>query len=270
MPYELLALDLDDTLLHSDLGISAANRDALRAAHRAGTRIVLASGRNIHSMERYARELGLDGPDDYLIASNGAQIIETAGGRILDEKRIPPELCRIVAAAVRGRGFPWQVYVDGKILSTTVTDWTREDSRLTGLPNEAIGDEEALLAAGQVKFVIPGDPGALLALRDELRALLGGRCEVLISKPYFLEVLPAGVDKGVALVRLAAILGIPMERTMACGDAANDLGMIRAAGLGCAPANAIPEVRAAAGWVSGRSNDEDFVAEAIALHGGFG
>lgn len=263
MRFDLLALDLDDTLLHSDLSISAANREALRAAHRGGAKIVLASGRSIFSMERYAVELGLDGPDDYLIASNGAEIIETASRRILDGRRIPPELCRVVAAEVDRRGFPWQLYVDGRILYRNMNEWTAEDNRLTGLPMEPIVDVEALLATGQIKFVIPGDPATVLALRDELRDFLGGRCEVLISKPCFLEVLPAGVDKGVALSRLAGILGIPLGRCLACGDAANDLGMLRQAGLGCAPANAIPEVRAAAGWVSTRSNDEDFVAEVI-------
>lgn len=263
MPIRLIALDLDDTLLHSDLSISAPNREALRLAHGAGANIVLASGRNIYSMGKYARLLGLEGPKDYLIASNGAEIIETASGRLLEEHRMPPELCREVAAALRHRGFPYQVYIKGRILWSDRNEWTEEDSRLTGLPNERILDENALFATGQVKFVIPGDPKRIPALRAELSEDFAGRAEFVISKPYFLEALAAGVNKGRALESLASILGIPLEETMACGDAMNDLEMLCAAGLGCAPINAVPEAKKAADYVSLRTNDEDFVAEAV-------
>lgn len=263
MPIRLIALDLDDTLLKEDLSISDANREALRAAHAAGARIVLASGRNIYSMEAYARILGLAGPDDYLICSNGAEIVETATGRRLYERRMEPELCRDVARALAERGFPWQVYEGGRILASARNPWTDEDTRLTGQPNSLVEDEEALFARGQVKYVVPGDPARIPALRDEMALLFEGRAEVLVSKPYFMEVLAAGVDKGEALSRLAALLGLGLESTMACGDAMNDLGMLRAAGLSCAPANAIPAAKEAARFVSPLTNDEDFVADAV-------
>jgi hydroxymethylpyrimidine pyrophosphatase-like HAD family hydrolase len=92
---------------------------------------------------------------------------------------------------------------------------------------------------------------------------LGERAIVLTSKPYFLEVLPPGADKGSALIRLADMLGLPMSGTMAIGDAMNDLGMLRAAGYGCAPANATPEIRAAARYISLCTNEEDAVADLV-------
>ncbi|MBL8965492.1 MAG: HAD family phosphatase, partial [Spirochaetaceae bacterium] len=90
-----------------------------------------------------------------------------------------------------------------------------------------------------------------------------GRAEVLISKPYFMEVLAEGVDKGEALRRLAELLGIPLAETLAAGDAMNDLGMLRVAGLGCAPSNAIPAAKEAAAYVSTLSHEEDFVADLV-------
>ena len=96
-----------------------------------------------------------------------------------------------------------------------------------------------------------------------MSALLEGQAEVLISKPYFLEVLSAGTDKGTALEILADRLGIPLESVLAVGDAQNDLGMVRKAGWGCAPSNAIPAVKAAARYVSPKSHEEDAVAEIL-------
>ena len=264
MRFDLIALDLDDTLLHSDLSISQANRRALKKAHGSGAKIVLASGRNIHSMGKYARLLGLDGPDDYLISTNGAEIVETATGRVLDETRIPAELCGEAVDFLEAAGSSWQIYVDGKILyGGRKNAWTDEDSRLTGLPNEEVGDVAAALANGQLKFVIPGDPAVLPSLRDKARAHFGNRLEIFISKPCFLEFLPSGVDKARALATLAGRLDIPLARTLVMGDAANDLGMVREAGFSCAPANAVPEVKATARWVSPLTNDEDFVADAL-------
>ena len=268
MKVELIAIDLDDTLLRSDLSISAGNALALARARRAGIRVVLASGRNIHSMRRYAQELELLGPGDYMICSNGAEILHSATGRVLDERRLDPALCRQIAEAIEERGFAWQIYEEGMIHVNRPNPWAFEDSRLTGQPTILVEDREEFFSHGLIKLVVPGEPEAISRLQAQLRSLFGGRAIILTSKPYFLELLPPGADKGSALERLAALLGLDMASTMAVGDAMNDLGMIRAAGYGCAPANAVPEVRAAARYVSELTNEEDAVAdlvEALAL-----
>jgi Cof subfamily protein (haloacid dehalogenase superfamily) len=263
MNVDLIALDLDDTLLRRDLTISEANKRALAEASAKGIRVVLASGRNVHSMRAYAAELGLLGPGDYMICSNGAEIVHAASGRVIDERRLDPALCREVSREIEDRGFPWQIYEEGMIHVSKPNDWTLEDSRLTGQPTILVEDREEFFSRGQIKFVVPGEAPAIGRLLGELRERLGDRAIVLTSKPYFLEILPPGADKGSALERLAAMLEIPMARAMAVGDAMNDLGMVAAAGLGCAPANAIPEVKAAARYISLRTNEEDAVADLV-------
>ena len=263
MRFELIALDLDDTLLHSDLSISEANREALRRAHKSGAKIVLSSGRNLTSMEKYARLLGLAGPDDYIVATNGAEIVATATGRVLSETRIDAALCREIAHYLDSLGFAWQIYENGGIHYKGRNSYTEEDTRLTGMPNFPIQDEEAALARGQLKFVVPGEPASLPALRDNLLEIFPHQVEVLISKPYFLEVLPAGADKGTALAQLAKRLDLDMRKALAMGDGMNDIGMLKSVGFSCAPANAVPEAKAAAAWVSHLTNDEDFVADAL-------
>ncbi len=263
MKIRLIALDLDDTLLRSDLTISAGNRKALVNAENTGIEIVLASGRNYISMREYARQLGLDRPGNYLICSNGAETLAAESGEIIEQLRLSREFCHAVSSEIESRGFPWQVYQDGKIFCSEINPWALRDKHLTSQPVEKVIDKQALFENGQIKFVIPGEPEKIAQLYAKFKVLFADQAEVVTSKPYFLEILPKGADKGQALGRLAERLKIPMKAVMAIGDAMNDLGMIKAAGFGCAPANALAVVKASARHVSQRTNEEDAVADLI-------
>jgi Cof subfamily protein (haloacid dehalogenase superfamily) len=256
----LIALDLDDTLLDGELRVSRANREAISFALSRGVKVVLASGRNIFSMKRYAEELGLGGPDGLIICTNGAEIVRTATGECLYRNALSPGLCRDAVAAVEEFGLPWQVYEEGRIFVSKRNDWTDLDSKLTGQPNTLITDPEPFFRRGQLKFVCPGLPGSVSDAVLALKNRFPGQISVFTSKPYFLEILDIKSDKGLALERLAAILEIPREAVMAIGDAMNDVGMVRWAGLGCAVGNAINEVKAAAKLVADRRHDQDAVA----------
>lgn len=71
------------------------------------------------------------------------------------------------------------------------------------------------------------------------------------------------MNKGAGLAALAELLGIDVADTIAIGDNTNDLAMIRAAGLGCAVANASDDAKAAAGYVCADDNNTGGVAEVI-------
>jgi hydroxymethylpyrimidine pyrophosphatase-like HAD family hydrolase len=206
MNVDLIALDLDDTLLRRDLTISEGNKRALAEAEAAGIRVVLASGRNIYSMRGYAEELGLDGPEDYLVCSNGAELVEASTGALVEEIRLSPEFCERAARAIEAEGFPWQIYEGGIIHVSEPNAWAYEDSRLTGQPAILVEDEREFFSGGLLKFVVPGEPERISALLPRLREAFGGEANVLTSKPCFLEVLPPGADKGDALERLASRL----------------------------------------------------------------
>ncbi len=265
MPIQLVAIDLDDTLLRKDLTISPANHAAIQSLRKRGIRIVLASGRTMYSMKPYARGLGLTAPGEYMICSNGAEIIETASEKILYERDIDGELCLEIADAVKSHGFSYQFYEEGRIRASRGNNWTSVDTRLTGQKLELIApeDEKTLLAKGLVKFVIPGEPERIAELFKIMQTLLHGRAEVMISKPYFLEILPQGANKGEALTHLTDFLGIDLEDVMAMGDSMNDAAMLRVAGISCAPANATEAARDAADYICDFTHEEDAVARII-------
>ena len=83
------------------------------------------------------------------------------------------------------------------------------------------------------------------------------------SSAFFLEAVAAGVNKGSAVERLCRMLDVPLSEAAAAGDEANDVSMIRAAGVGAAMSNAVPAAKEAADYVTERDNNHDGVAEII-------
>lgn len=73
----------------------------------------------------------------------------------------------------------------------------------------------------------------------------------LIQHPDYLEVVPKGCSKSDGIRRVIESAGIRREDVLAVGDSANDLDMLRYAGIGAAMGNASDEVKAAADWVTG-------------------
>ena len=87
--------------------------------------------------------------------------------------------------------------------------------------------------------------------------------DAFFSCQAYLEIIPRGLSKGNTLAQLAQRLGIPIENTVAAGDAANDLSTLRAAGIGVAMCHGPAEANAAAAAASCRDNQHAGTAEII-------
>jgi len=262
----LLALDLDDTLLREDLTISFHTKNVLKRVEEAGIIVVLASGRSPKAMERYARDLGLHKRPGYLVCNNGTTIQESHTGTIVKEFFLPIEASLAVFDLVDAEGFPVQIYEDGTIYVSRRNEYADIDQKLTGLRQVVVDNFRSFLAAGTQKMVIPGDPALLKSLEVLLKTFIGDRVTIFTSKPYFLEILPPATGKGESLAVVAQMLGIDRNQVMAIGDSMNDESMIRWAGYGVAMLNGDPRIKAIAKAVTGRTNEEDGVADFVEQH----
>jgi Predicted hydrolases of the HAD superfamily len=112
------------------------------------------------------------------------------------------------------------------------------------------------------KCIITGDGDQLIALEKEMNNHLKGTMGVYRSEPFFLELVPNGIDKAQSLSILLDKLGMTKDEMVACGDGYNDLSMIQFAGLGVAMANAQLVVKEKADFIT-LSNEEDGVAHVI-------
>jgi len=108
------------------------------------------------------------------------------------------------------------------------------------------------------KISLIQEPPVLALMRAQLKAMYPG---FTITSPYsqVLDVNPKGGDKGAALTRLAASLGIALSHTAVAGDSENDLSMFAAAGVTYAMGNAVDALRAHADFIA-PSNSENGAA----------
>ncbi len=64
------------------------------------------------------------------------------------------------------------------------------------------------------------------------------------------DIVEHEASKAMGLVRLCRFYGIDLSKTVAFGDSMNDLEIIQEAGIGVAMGNALPEIKAAADYVT--------------------
>jgi Cof subfamily protein (haloacid dehalogenase superfamily) len=260
----MLAIDLDDTLLRSDLSISFRTRNTIKKAEAAGVVVVLASGRIPAAMERFARLLGLHKRPGYLICNNGTMIQESDTGNIIADIQLPASTALAVYDLAAAEGFSVQIYEDNVMYVSRSNEFADYDQKLTGLRQVVVENFRGMVKAGCHKLLIPGDPMILHPLESLIRTYIGQEeATVFTSKSYFLEILPPHTDKGTALAIVAENLKIPREAVLAIGDSMNDEAMIRWAGVGVAMVNGDDRIKDIAEFITEKTNDNDGVAEII-------
>ena len=129
---KLLALDLDDTLLRSDLTISYRTRNAIKRTEAAGVTVVLASARVSSTLEHFSNLLGMHKLKGYIISNNGALVQESTTGNIIHEARIPSDIALIVCDLASSEGFSVQLYEDDIMYVSRKNEYTAYDQKLTG------------------------------------------------------------------------------------------------------------------------------------------
>jgi Cof subfamily protein (haloacid dehalogenase superfamily) len=259
MNYRLIAIDLDDTLLHSGNAVSPRTVAAITECARRGIVVTIATGRMFRSARAIAASLDLDAP---IIAYNGGMIRSALSGKTLSHQPIEEDLAQEVLGMFREKGWYVQTYIDDVLYVDERNEKAREYEALAGVTAIPVGPDLYTQPGRPTKMLAIEDPATILQIRSLLRKQYGRRLFTAVSKTHFLEMAHAGVDKGRALAFLARKMEIPREKVMAIGDSENDLAMIRWAGWGVAMGTAQPHVRSEANAVTGTC-DEDGVAQAI-------
>ena len=257
----LICTDLDGTLLKNDKTISRENLEAIRYFKENGGRFTFVTGRMPCAVSRVADAVLPNAPFGCI---NGGGLFDYEARKYIWIEEMSRNVFDLVAAAeekIEGLG----IWVD----AIDVSYFYRENSatehykQASGTPNVTAHYRDIKTPIGKIVFAHPD--GARIS---ELIALLAAHpraaeFDFIRSEELFYEILPKGVHKGVALSVLAKHLGIDAAKTVAIGDYNNDIGMLRAAGVGVAVANAVPEVKAVADVVT-VSNEEHAIARVIA------
>ena len=270
--YDLLAIDLDGTLLDSEHHVPARNRAALHAAHEAGLKIVVCTGRSYTETRPILSEIDLD--LDATVTVGGALLTEVATGRTIDSTSIELDVALESTQWFLQRGYTvvWlrdasTAGFDGYLIEAArrhpvIDRWfSMTPCRMrefSGLPED-----------GQppLRVTIVDEIAVLDRVSTEFRRVFDGRLTSnVIRVPAYgftvLEAFDAAVDKWYGIEKLCARWGTDPRRTVAIGDDVNDLPMIENASLGVAVANAKPAVKQAAERIVA-ANDDCGVADLI-------
>lgn len=239
--YRIVASDMDETFLNYDAAIPEANLEAVHQMRQLGVHFVIATGRPYFSIAKDLEALGLAGnPDEFAITINGA-LVKACDGTVVGSHPLDPSIVgRLIDFAVDcdlclhlygpEATYVWNMNPDER-------DFLNGRMEVVEL---TLGQMRALECPIYKVLVENEDTQVLHDIRDQAFTQmpdLASKVETVFSSDRYVEFNTAGVSKGAGLKDVADRLGVPMQDTIAVGDAVNDLAMLKAAGAGCVVAN---------------------------------
>lgn len=257
---QLIAADLDGTLLNDDKSISEPTVQAIQQLGKRGIRFVIASARPPRSVRHIYRQLGLD---TLQVNYNGALIWDEPQRHAIEHFPLPGDLTlQMIRFA---RAMDSGILITCEILDRWHTD--RLDNTFTTATGklfspDVIAPPETYCSGPITKLLLLGPQQTVSVLRPRLLQTFGQHITVVSTDPDMLQIMSQGVSKAAALRRLVRHYKVPLSDVLAIGDGENDLEMLRECGVGVAVANAAPTVKAAAQWVAPSSNSHG-VLEAL-------
>ncbi|KAL4419005.1 hypothetical protein ABPG77_000870 [Micractinium sp. CCAP 211/92] len=267
---QLLALDMDGTLLDSRSRVLPSSVAAIKAALARGVTVFLATGKARPAAIKAMEAVGLAG--EGLVASRTGPGIFLQGltaygrgGRLIAGGQLPMDVVRSAFEFSAEHDVPVCGFLGEECVTHKMHPELEELHHRYYEPLAAVLPLEEVLAGPPLrKLLFMTDPDAVEGhLKPHWSAALqGSEAETMQAVPDMLEVVPSGWDKWRAVQHLLEDLGVPASDLVAIGDGSNDLGLVAGAGVGVAMGNAVADVKAAARLVVA-DNDSDGVAEAI-------
>lgn len=263
MKYKVMALDIDGTLTNSQKVITEKTKQALFDFQEQGGKIILASGRPTQGIIPHAKSLHLDEYGGYILAYNGGCAIDCKTHDILFQDTLEPEYIPEIYNVIKEYPVGINTYEGDKIVvGHDINKYTELESRINGMDIKYVEDFPEYVDFDVNKCLLQGEPENILELEGVLSEKYKNKLGIFKSEPFFLEIVPQGIDKAMSIDRLLKTIGFTTEECIACGDGFNDISMLKYAGLGVAMDNASDTVKEAADFIT-LSNDSDGIAHLL-------
>lgn len=280
---QIIATDLDGTLLNSEHKVSQENEQALKEAVEKGIEVVVSTGRAYFDVKSIFDQLGMN---TWVISANGA-VIHDPFGEVYHSTSLQEENAKRILAWLEERDYYYEVFTNEAIFTPNRGRELLEiemDRLKSANPDT---DIKILEHAAEVQYSQSGfayiDTYEELFRRDQqlsFHNILGfsffhdrlktgwetfgqdPNLTLVSSADHNFEIGSKDASKGQALTKLAEKLGIPLSQTAAVGDSLNDESMLRVAGVAVAMGNARKDIKELADQVT-LTNDEHGVAHMI-------
>ncbi len=263
--FQLIALDMDGTLLTSDKKIMPETARALRQVSDRSVHVVLSTGRGLAELTDYMDRLDFI---SYGILVSGALVYDFGRKTALSVCPMEKALADDLLGRVREAAPMVQILTDRGT-------WFQEDQYREieafgiGMYRDMYGRVASLCEDIYALYPFLPVIGKIILYhrsveeRDrDLERIRDLPVQISFAEETSLEITAAGVSKARGFEGLCRYLGVDPARTMAVGDSWNDLEILEAAGLSVAMGNALPQVKDLCGAVVA-DNDHDGVGEAV-------
>ena len=257
---KLILCDIDDTLVHKELHLDEATKEVIKKAQQAGVKFTLATGRMPYRAKIFAEEAELTTP---YIANNGSILYDR--GTFIYAKKVYAGIFKDLFRKYMKEYPDFTVIFsyDDRERPVESTAWIKDREHKYSGYDEPLGDTEATWDQKVHKVYIVDDErrGIIGEIAEKMRQL-DGDFSFFQYQQYSMEIVAKGCSKASGMKTLLEYLKIKPEEVMAIGDHTNDVEVIKSAGLGVAVANAQPELKEIADYVTSKERAEG-VREAI-------
>ena len=283
--YKLVAIDLDGTMLNQYGIITEKTKKAIKKVQDKGVEVMIASGRAITSVKRFSKEIN---SKKYFISGNGAITYDIENNKILYENILKKQKALQIIKICEENSIYYNVYTETGIIAKNLNyntlyyykdNLTKPDDNRTHINivedvynyiderNEKIlkimiCDEHRAVFNSIVRKLKEIPDIEVLDVSHMSRKIIKQGTEEIALEYFYTEVSAKNVDKWNALEEIIKLMNITKEEVVAIGDNANDLKMIKNAGLGIAMGESAPYIRPTADMVA-LSNEEDGVANIL-------
>jgi len=257
--YRVVVLDIDGTIVGSDLMLSTRLRTAVDAAQATGATVMIATGRILGSALGFARELKTNGP---LVCYQGAVTADPSTGEVRRHARMDGALAGEALGLLDGGSGHLSMLLNDQIYVAESSDWAVGYAQRMEQELRVVDSLIDVSDGGPTLILAVDDPEATGARAERLTQHFGDRALVTHSLPHFCEVASPDAGKLKALEVVLAGLGATPEQVVAFGDGVADAEMLGWAGLGVAVGDAHPiALKSADTLIPGP--DADGVAQAL-------
>lgn len=272
---KILFTDIDGTLINSDKTISQYTYDKIIEMIKQNHKLVLASGRPLNSILDVKEKLGLPDKGLYVTAFNGALLYDCENKKILHEERVQLNDAQKLFDMALESGIHVHTYDDdGHILTCEMDkEIAYYQKKIIGNPIattelspyfKSISGPYKILTINLEKEDSEKYSPALETFRAKIQnSPLNNKLNCAFSNSFYLEFFNKKAGKGNGLLKLCQLLDIPVENSVAAGDAENDISMLNAAGVGAAMINGDDIVKEKAAFVTTKDCNHDGITEII-------
>ncbi len=277
---QLIALDIDGTLVSDEGLISLVTKKVLLQVQENGIRLVLASGRDIRNLSEIAHDLSMNKYGGFLIGANGALLVEYPSMNIIHHKTI--------------KAFEVQKLFDFGLKHLIEVLAMKEETIVDAIPDSLLALKDKYREEHNINIDVPNTAGMNAFIKDqrsrypnifvsnhyidslgsvnkvcfaheekvldEFSPILLNRFHNLYSisrtSKRWIEITAKNVTKGSALKSIKDRLNLDNHHMMAFGDGGNDLSMFKECRYKIAMKNAMQELKEQATHIADSNNDD--------------